>query len=178
MARSGPGPRMGFCSQTMLPEVGISRPAIRFNSVLLPHPEWPIKQTNSFFATSIEIESSARKRPLPLAGNAIERSLTLRKAMRSLSEAELLRCPRQRRVKPKANEADQHDRDDHAGELKVVPFVPDEVADPALRADHFRGNDHEPSNPDGNSHAGHDHRHAGGKDDARDVLQRVETEYA
>ena len=39
MARSGPGPRIGFCSHLMLPEVGNSRPAIRFKSVLLPQPE-------------------------------------------------------------------------------------------------------------------------------------------
>ena len=30
-----------------------------------------------------------------------------------------------------ADEPDQHDRHDHAGELQVVPLVPDEIADAA-----------------------------------------------
>ena len=58
----GPGPRIGFCSQTMRPELGNRSPPIRFKSVLLPQPEWPMRQTNSFLATSSEIESRARKR--------------------------------------------------------------------------------------------------------------------
>jgi hypothetical protein len=54
---------------------------MRLSSVLLPQPEWPIRQTNSFLATSMEMESSARKRLLPLIGNAIDTSLTLRNAI-------------------------------------------------------------------------------------------------
>src|SRR5262245_50607608 len=106
MARSGPGPRIGFCSQLMVPELGNSKPAIRFNSVLLPQPEWPIRQTISFFATSIEILSSAKKLPLPLTGKAIVTSLTLRKpAMRLLAEAQLPRRPGERRVEAETDDS-------------------------------------------------------------------------
>jgi hypothetical protein len=63
----------------MSPEVGSIKPAIRLSNVLLPHPEWPMRQTNSFRSTSNEISSIARKLPPPLIGKAIETPRTLRK---------------------------------------------------------------------------------------------------
>src|SRR5258708_39436074 len=165
MARSGPGPQTGWSSQTIRPDVGSNRPAIRFSSVLLPQPEWPIRQTNSFMLTSIEIESIARNRPLPLMGKSMETRSTLRNAMRLLAEAQLAADPGKAGVEREPDQPDQQDRDDHAGELQVVPFVPDEIADPALRADHLGGDDHEPGDPDRDAHAGHDHRYARRKHD-------------
>ena len=43
--------------------MGSVRPAIRFSSVDLPQPEWPISVTNSPFATVRSISRSAWKRP-------------------------------------------------------------------------------------------------------------------
>src|SRR5262245_19430295 len=118
MARSGPGPRISAPSHRISPAVGSSRPAIRLSRVLLPQPEWPIRQTNSFRSTASETLSSARKLPLPLAGNAIETSRTLKNAIaRSFPEAQALADPGEAEVEAQADDADQHDRHDHAGNL-------------------------------------------------------------
>lgn len=62
-ARSGPGPAISLLSASSTPCVGRARPAMRFSSVLLPQPEWPIRVTNSPLATARSMPCSATKRP-------------------------------------------------------------------------------------------------------------------
>src|SRR4051812_29334965 len=47
MALSGPGPRIASPSIVACPEVGLSKPAMMFSKVDLPHPEGPMRTTNS-----------------------------------------------------------------------------------------------------------------------------------
>src|SRR3954447_1972021 len=47
--RSGPGPVSSFPARIIAPSVSGFRPATIDNTVDLPHPEWPIRQTNSPF---------------------------------------------------------------------------------------------------------------------------------
>ena len=63
-ARSGPGAAISRLSQINAPLEGSVSPAIRFSSVDLPQPEWPISVTNSPLATVRSIWRSAGKRPL------------------------------------------------------------------------------------------------------------------
>ena len=46
-ARSGPGPATGTPPSSTRPDVGVSRPAMRFRIVDLPLPEGPTRQTSS-----------------------------------------------------------------------------------------------------------------------------------
>ncbi len=50
-ARSGPGPAISRLAHSRVPAVGVVRPATRLSKVDLPHPEWPIRATNSPLAT-------------------------------------------------------------------------------------------------------------------------------
>lgn len=59
-----------------------------FSNVLLPQPEWPIKQTNSLFSIASETLSSARS-PLPeRSTNDIDTSLISRSAIVLFPETE------------------------------------------------------------------------------------------
>ena len=48
---------------TILPEVGVSKPAIIRNVVVLPHPEGPSKVMKPLSSSSIEILSTPKKLP-------------------------------------------------------------------------------------------------------------------
>src|SRR5580658_6277522 len=95
-----------------------------------------------------------------------------------LAKAQGATDPSEASIKSKAHQADQHDRNNHAGDLKIVPLVPDEVADTALGANHLRGDDHEPRDTDGNTHSGHDHGYTCRQHDSRHVLEGIKAEYA
>src|SRR3989344_7272434 len=63
-ARSGPGPLISLLAHSSAPLVGVVSPAIRFKSVDLPQPEWPISATNSPLAIVRLMSRSAGNRPL------------------------------------------------------------------------------------------------------------------
>ena len=63
-ARSGPGPLISLLAHSRAPAVGVVSPAIRFSSVDLPQPEWPMRLTNSPLAICRWMPCSAGNRPL------------------------------------------------------------------------------------------------------------------
>src|SRR5262245_59687681 len=83
---------------------------------------------------------------------------------RLLREGDHARKPREDLVEQHADNADRQDRDDDIGDRKVVPLVPDEVTDAGTADEHFGGDDNEPGDADGNTHARQDRRGRGGQD--------------
>src|SRR5947208_1736405 len=71
--RSGGSAEMSRPACSMRPEVWMSRPAMARRSVVLPQPDGPRKQTNSFSCTSSEIRSRAVNEPKRLVRCSILR---------------------------------------------------------------------------------------------------------
>src|ERR1700720_3554777 len=96
----------------------------------------------------------------------------------SFPEAQPLTDPGQPDVEAQPDQANQHDGDDHARDLQIIPFVPDEITNAALGANHFCGDNHEPGDADRDAHSRHDHWDAGGQDDPGDMLEGPKPEPA
>src|SRR6266581_2289256 len=77
MPRFGAGPRIGLSHISALPRVAVSKPATMRNSVDLPQPEAPIRQTNSPLFTLRFASRSASMRS-PLNSNCLVRPLSSR----------------------------------------------------------------------------------------------------
>src|SRR5579875_3096341 len=141
MPRSAPGPRTGCPSHSTWPAVGSSSPATRFSSVLLPHPEGPIRATNSPGATLSDTLSNARN-GLPCTRNSLltPRSSTAGVGRTPLASLGIRHRPFQeaeQAIQPEAHRTDHADADDDAGDVQVVPLVPHEVADTAAADQHL-----------------------------------------
>src|SRR5262249_19691627 len=142
----------GTPSITTVPASGRMNPAIRFSSVVFPHPEGPTIATNSPSRTLKLTLSMTSSRPLSKA-NPLETSHT----------SILVRIappypphPFQQAHQPIERQADQAD-DDHAGDHQIVAItgvtgVHDHVAESRVQGDHFRGYDHKPRNAESNAH--------------------------
>src|SRR4051812_5851533 len=120
--RSGPGPEISRLASRMPPSVGISSPATRLRSVLLPQPEWPMSVTNSPLRIdkSIPLRIVEEEKDMP-------RPSTLTYFSRPIAESP--RREHQRLLEQQADHADGEDGDDDVLDLEVVPFVPDPEAD-------------------------------------------------
>src|SRR5258706_2342806 len=163
--RSGPGPAISLLASSMCPAVGLRRPASRFSSVDLPHPEWPMRLTNSPRFTASEMSRRTAERS-PRFSNTMPSAST----SRYLSMAHLPGDEDQRLLEHETHEADHDDRDDDVVDLQVVPFVPHPEADADTAGEHFGGHDHEPRHADGKAHAGqHVGQHRGKEDPGEDL---------
>src|SRR5258708_39218442 len=98
----------------MVPSVGLSSPATRFSSVLLPQPEWPISVTNSPFLIARSIPVSAPKSPF-FVSNILPTASTLRYLLMStgglLGGGKALGGQPQRLLEPQADDAEGADVD-------------------------------------------------------------------
>ena len=77
-------------------------------------------------------------------------------------------------VEQEADEADGEDGDEHVVEAEAVPLVPDEVAHADAADEHFRSDDDEPCDADGDAHAGENGGGGGGKNDGGGKAQAAE----
>src|SRR5262245_4265036 len=100
MPRSGAGPSIGFPHISALPRVAFSKPATIRNSVDLPQPEAPIRQTNSPLLTLRCASRSASMRS-PLNSNCLLSALSSRIGVAALAMG---RTPAQQSA------ADPHDQ--------------------------------------------------------------------
>src|ERR1700761_4153372 len=146
---------MASPSTITAPSLGVSSPARILSTVVLPQPEWPITQANSpRWIESQRFSNTATSPPEGagyfLAIASIEMNLSV---MTSFRERHHAREARQHLIEQHADKADQEDGDDDVGDRKVVPFVPDEVADAGAANEHFGCDDHQPGNTDRNTHA-------------------------
>src|SRR5258706_4292860 len=145
--RSGPGPSTCLSASRIVPAVGLSRPATRLSSVLLPQPEWPIRLTNSplRIARSMPSSTSEEAKDIPTLS-------TLRNFSGCIAEP-----PRQQHqslLEQEAHHTDGEDGDDDVLDLEVVPFVPDPETDADAAGEHLGGDDDQPRHADREAHAG------------------------
>src|SRR5438128_880172 len=128
--RSGPGPSMWRPARSMVPSVGLRRPATRFKSVLLPQPEWPISVTNSPLRICRSMPVSATK-----SSFFVSKVLSTDSMLRYLCIGEAPGEEHQRLLEHQADDADGEDGDDDVLDLQVVPFVPHPEADAEAQRD-------------------------------------------
>src|SRR5688572_15092316 len=133
--RSGPGPSTCLPESSTVPLVGLSNPATRLRSVLLPQPEWPISVTNSPLrmvrSMPVRIDDAPNDMPTP-------------STLRNLSIVEAPGREHQRLLKQQADHADGEDGDHDVLDFQVVPLVPDPEADADAAGEHLGGHDHQP----------------------------------
>src|SRR5207302_5873910 len=140
---------MCLSARRMVPSLGLSRPATRFKSVLLPQPEWPISVTNSPLRIASSMPVSATKSPF-----FVSKVLPTDSMLRYLCIGEAPGKKHQRLLDHQADDADGEDRDDDVLDLQVVPFVPHPEADADAAGEHLGRDDHEPRDADRQPHAG------------------------
>src|SRR5262245_28628028 len=175
-ARSRLGPSISRLSTITVPSLGRSSPASTFRIVVLPQPEWPIRQTNSprsmpshrFSNTAVSPKRRARPSTL-ISGRC---SMALFRIGHELGE------PRQALVEQQADQADQQDRRHDVGDREVVPLVPHEVADARAAHQHLGRHDHQPGDADRDAHAGHDGGRGRRQDDLEGGAQGADLERA
>src|SRR5882762_10514701 len=171
--RSSDGPATSRLSITTTPSLAVSRPASTLRMVVLPQPEWPMMQTNSPRSTA-KLTPSKTVIVLPFgAGYVFFRSWISRKAMPLLDVGNEFLEPADREIERHSDHADGEDREDHVGEVEVVPFVPDEIADARAAHQHLRGDDHQPRDAHRDAHARQDRRSGGGQDHCEGAAQRL-----
>src|SRR5580704_2848668 len=157
---------MASPSTITAPSLGVSSPARMLSTVVLPQPEWPITHANSprwiesqrFSKTATSPPEGAGYR---LAIASIEMNLSV---ITSFRERHHAGEARENLVEQHANKANEENGDDHIGDRKVVPLVPDEVTNAGATHEHFGSHDHEPGDADRNPHAGQNGRRGGRQD--------------
>src|SRR5258706_1133466 len=149
--RSGPGPSTCLSASRIAPDVGLSRPATRLSSVVLPQPEWPMRVTNSPLRTARSIPVRATKLPF-FDSKTIPTDSTLKYFSGFISDPP--REQHQPLLEQQADYADGVDGDDDVLDFQVVPFVPDPEADADAAGEHLGGDDHQPRHADREAHAG------------------------
>src|SRR5690242_6345432 len=106
-------------------------------TVVLPHPEWPIRQVNSPRRIASDRSSNMLVLPPPAAGNRLViPSMEMKwstdiaaKPTGSFGERDQPRQTSKHLVKSHADHPDDEDCSDHIGDRQVVPLVPHEVSD-------------------------------------------------
>src|SRR5262249_3185510 len=178
--RSGPGPSIDWPSTSICPTVGVSKPAIRFNSVDLPQPLAPTSVTISRSSTDKLTSSSA----VITASPASNRFVT--DARLILPTERLPLVPSEKNVadendKAVAQEAQQSDAK-HRRDHNVVPIeqirIIQEIAEPAPDGENLRDHHKHPSDTHGQPDTGQDRGQRGRKDDAREKLPFIGTHHS
>src|SRR5882762_6381461 len=180
-ARSRLGPSTAWLSTMTVPSDGASRPARMLSTVVLPQPEWPMMQVKSprridshrSSNTVVTLPAAAGKR---LVMPSIEMNLSSDTA--SLRKRDEAGGARKQLVEDHADDADHQDRGDHIGDRKVVPLVPDEVADAGTADQHLGRHDHQPGDADRDAHSGEDGWRRRRQDDGEGAPEGADLERA
>src|SRR5579863_4794551 len=171
---------MASPSTITTPSLGASSPARILSTVVLPQPEWPITHANSPRGTDSQRFSKTATSSPPgcgyrLAIASIEMNLSVMASFRKRHHAGEAR---EDLIEQHAHEPDQENGDDHISDRKVVPLIPDEVADAGATHEHFGRHDHEPGDADRYPHAGENCRRSRGQDHGKGAPQRADFERA
>src|SRR5713226_9773648 len=170
MPRSLPGPVMILPWVETSPVEGSSKPAMMRNSVDLPQPEAPIRQTSSPLSMARSMRASASISPSPTG----KRLVTPRTVSRSRRPSRMmLRAPAQHAVAdhhddPVGDEAAHADHD-HAGHHEVRArkraSIHDHRAEPGRNAGHLADHDQDPGEPMRDAQPAEDRRQRGREHD-------------
>src|SRR6478609_7906285 len=177
-ARSRLGPSIAWLSTITVPADGSSSPARMLSTVVLPQPEWPMMQVKSPRCIGSQTSSNTVVMPPPAAGKrlampSMEMNLF---AIALLREGHEPGQTRQDQVEQHADHADQQNGVDDVDDRQVVPLVPDEVTDASAADEHLGGDDHEPCNADGDSHARQDGGRCRRQDDGEGAAEGADLE--
>src|SRR6516164_5718661 len=138
-----------------VPAEGSSSPASRLRTVVLPQPECPMMQVNSPRPIESQRSSNTVVLPPPGAGKRfVMASTEMNFSVMSFRKSDQSRGACERLIEHHAHESDHQNRRDYVGDGKIVPFIPDEIADAGSAHEHFGGYDHQPGYSDRNTHAG------------------------
>src|SRR6185437_15851776 len=151
----------GVPSMTTLPLSGLTNPAIRFNSVVLPHPEGPTSATNSPSWTLKLMFSMTSRRPLS-DGKLLLRPRTSSLVRIAPPDPAVSLQQAHQTIQRQSDQTD----DDHSGDHQVVAIagiagVHDHVTQSGVQGDHFGRHDDQPCNAEPYAHAHHDLRQYG-----------------
>src|SRR5882762_8853533 len=153
--RSGPGPVISRLARKISPSLGWRSPVTMLRSVDFPHPECPIRETNSPAWISRLISSSAQNGPFLVSKTMRTSSICrYRSLMSSSLVAEAAGEQDHALLEREADDADREYRDDDVLDVQIVPFVPHPEADADAAGEHLRRDDHQPRDADRQAHAG------------------------
>src|SRR6266545_2467897 len=176
--RRGSGPFTGWPSTMASPFVCFKKPPTILSNVDLPQPEGPTMQTNSPSVTSRSTRSSTWIcSPGRLPAKLIHRSRTETAARGACFSGGFMRFVSAIRVTPahfielfelahehvqnQANQPDHHHaRHDEIVALARIARVDDQIAESRVHRDHFRRDDDQPGDAQGDAHARDDLRKA------------------
>src|SRR5215470_10094319 len=154
----------------MCPAVGVSKPAMRFNSVDLPQPLAPTSVTISLSCTARLTSSSAVTTESPVSNRLVTDARLI------LATEGLLPVPGEQTVandndKPIAQEAEQtdaeHRRDDDVVAVEQIRIV-QQVTEPAPDSENLRDHHQHPGDAHRQPDTGQNRRQCRRKDDARE----------
>src|SRR5215469_6687154 len=182
MPRSGPGPVIGRPHISAWPRVTVSKPATMRSKVDLPHPEAPIRQTNSPGRTRKFASRKASMR-WPCSANSL---LTPRRSRMGLASSRKARTPAQQplakkehdAVRNEAGNADYHHAaDDDFGARQLSRFH-DDRAEAGLHAGHLADHDHHPGKAEAKPQAGKDCGQTRRQDHAKELCGTLAAKHA
>src|SRR4051812_19907586 len=127
---------MRICPRLMTrPEVGLSKPASRLSSVVLPHPDGPTMATNSPAATSSEksLRTSVAPKEREMASRLSGLSFITPAYARHLGQLQ------EEPVNQNADEPDDDHIDDEQVHAQAVARIPDGETQSVLPGDHLGG---------------------------------------